>query len=198
MLRRWIVLAGCMVVTLTLLDRARPIAPERRISGHAGGVPEAATRVGRPIALAARNQLPPLRTNPFAPRVEPSPPPAPPPAQAESPPPGPQVPPMPYRFVGKVTYGGKSRVALTAGDRIYLVVEGDAVDDGYVLRKISADKVTLVYTPLGIDHELAYVADATAPAAAAVAAPVQAPVQIAREVTAAPQAQQPGPPARQQ
>jgi hypothetical protein len=67
---------------------------------------------------------------------------------------------MPYRFSGKVLYDGKLRVALTAGDRIHLVVEGDAVDGGYVVRKVSPDKVTLVYAPLGIDYELAYVAEA--------------------------------------
>ena len=191
-------IAGCIVAALAVLHQARPsAAPKNRPSAYVGGV----TSVGQPIVLAARNQLPPLRTNPFAPRAEPSPPPAAPSPQVEGPPPGPQVPPMPYRFAGKVTYGGKSRVALTAGDRIHLVVEGDAVEGGYVVSKISPDKVTLVYTPLGIDHELAYVADAGAPAAAPVAAPVQsvaAPVQMAGEVTAAPQAQQPGAPGSRQ
>lgn len=199
---RWMLIVGCVVATLAALNQARPnAARDSRISGRAGGVPEAATSGGRPIALVPRNQLPPLRTNPFAPRAEPSPPPAAPSPQVEGPPPGHQVPPMPYRFAGKVVYDGKLRVALTAGDRIHLVLEGDAVEGGYVVRKISADKVTLVYTPLGIDHELAYVAEASAPAAAPVAAPVQsvaAPVQMAGEVTAAPQAQQPAPPGSRQ
>lgn len=172
-------IAGCVVATLAALNQARPnAARDSRISGSTGGVHQAATSGGRAIALV-RNQLPPLRTNPFAPRAEPSPPPVVPAPQVEGPPPGPQVPPMPYRFAGKVTYGGKLRVALTAGDRIHLVVEGDTVEGGYVVRKIGPDKVTLVYTPLGIDHELAYVADAGAPAVA----PVAAPVQIAGEVT---------------
>jgi hypothetical protein len=150
--------------------------------------------VGKPIVLVARNQLPPLRRDPFAPRAEtPSPPPAPAP-QVQGPQPGPQVPPVPYRFAGKVTYGGKLRVALAAGDRIHLVVEGDTVDGGYVVRKITPDKVTLAYTPLGIDQELAYVAEANVPAAP----PVAAPVQMAGEVTAAPEVSQNGPVTKRQ
>lgn len=103
---------------------------------------------------------------------------------------------MPYRFAGKVTYGGKLHVALAAGERIHLVVEGDAVEGGYVVRKIGPDKVTLVYTPLGIDQELVYVVDSGAPVAAAVQS-VAAPVQIAGEA-AAPLVQQAGPLATRQ
>ena len=192
--KRWMLIAGCLVAALAALNQARPFAaPKTGTSAYAGGASEALTSTGRPIVLAARNQLPPLRRDPFAPRVEPSPPPAAPAPQAESASPGPQVPPVPYRFVGKVTYGGKSRVALTAGDRIHLVVEGDVVEGGYVVRKITPDKVTLAYTPLGIDQELALVADASAPAA-----PVAALVQIAGEATAAPMVNQNGPVARRQ
>ncbi len=170
-------IAGCIVAALAALNQARPnAARDSRISGRAAGVPEAATSGGRPIALVPRNQLPPLRTNPFAPRAEPSPPPAVPAPQVEGPAPGPEVPPMPYRFAGKVTYGGKSRVALTAGDRIHLVVEGETVDGGYVVHRISPETVTLVYTPLGISHELAYVQTEASPPAA--------PARIAAEVTA--------------
>ena len=183
--RRLLLIGGCAVATLVVLDQARPnAARESRAPGHTSGVGEAA--VGKPIELTARNQLPPLRGNPFAPRVEPSPPPAAPAPQVQGPPPGPQVPPVPYRFVGKVTYGGNSRVALTAGDRIHLVVEGDAVDGGYVVRKITEDKVTLAYTPFGVDHELALITEASVPTPAPIAAPAQAPVQIAAEITAAP------------
>jgi len=182
-------IAACFVAALAALNQARPFAaPKAATSASAGGASGAATSAGRPIVLATRNQLPRLRNDPFAPRVEPSPPPTGPAPQAEGPPPGPQAPPVPYRFAGKVTYGGKSRVALTAGDRIHLVVEGDVVDDVYVVRKIGPDKVTLAYTPLGIDQELAYVAEANAPAAA----PVAAPVQMAGEVRAAPEVNQNG------
>jgi hypothetical protein len=175
--KRWILLVGCVVATLAMLEQARPTAaPEGRVSRRAGSPPEALTSTGRPIVLAGRNQLPPMRSNPFAARAEPSPPPAAPTPQADSAPPGPQVPPVPYRWAGKVTYGGKSRVALTAGDRIHLVVEGDTVDGGYVVQKIGPETVTLVYTPLGVSHELAYVQTE--------ASPPTAPVQIASEVTA--------------
>ena len=182
-------IAACFVAALAALNQARPFAARKAgNSASAGGASAAGTPVGRPIVLTARNQLPRLRNDPFAPRVEPSPPPQAPTPQAESAPPGPQVPPVPYRFAGKVTYGGKLRVALAAGDRIHLVAEGDAVEGGYVVRKIGPDKVTLVYTSLGIDHELTYVADANAPAAP----PVAAPVQMAGEVRAAPEVNQNG------
>jgi hypothetical protein len=170
-------IAGCIVAALAVLNQARPFAaPKTSTSASAGGASGAVTSAGRPIVLAARNQLPPLRRDPFAPRVEPSPPPAAPAPQVESAPAGPQVPPVPYRWAGKVTYGGKSRVALTAGDRIHLVVEGDTVDSAYVVQRIGPETVTLVYTPLGVSHELAYVQTE--------ASPPTAPVQIATEVTA--------------
>ena len=172
-------IGGCIVAALAALDQARPFsAPKAGASSNTGRPTEAAPSAGRPIVLAARNQLPRLRNDPFAPRVEPSPPSAAPAPQAESPPPGPQVPPVPYRWAGKVTYGGKSRVALTAGERIHLVVEGDTVDGGYVVQRISPDTVTLVYTPLGVSHDLAYVQTEVSPPSA--------PVQIATEVTAPP------------
>ena len=172
-------IAGCFVAALAALNQARPFAaPKASASASVGGASGAATSAGRPIVLAARNQLPRLRNDPFAPRVEPPPPPAGPAAQAEGPPPGPQAPPLPYRWAGKVTYGGKSRVALVAGDRIQLVLEGDTVDGGYVVQRIAPEAVTLVYTPLGVSHELKYVqTEAVAPSP---------PVQIAGEVTAPP------------
>lgn len=172
-------IAGCIIAALAALEQARPFAaPKASSSGNARGPSDAVTSVGPPIVLAARNQLPRLRNDPFAPRVEPSAQPAAPAPQADNAPPGPQVPPVPYRWAGKVTYGGKSRVALTAGDRIHLVLEGDTVDGGYVVQKIGADTVTLVYSQLGVSHELAYVQPEPSPPAA--------PVQVATEITAPP------------
>src|ERR1051325_6433112 len=64
--RRLLLIGGCAVATLVVLDQARPnAARESRAPGRTSGVGEAA--VGKPIELTARNQLPPLRGNPFAP-----------------------------------------------------------------------------------------------------------------------------------
>src|SRR6188474_1397806 len=106
-MRRWMILSGCVVVTLAVLDQARPnAAPESRTPRQIGRDPEAVTSVNRPLELPAHRAPPPLRSNPFAPRAEPSPPPAAPAPQVEAPAPGPQVPPVPYRFAGKVVYDG--------------------------------------------------------------------------------------------
>jgi hypothetical protein len=175
--RYLVFLSACAAIALGAVNQARPVTKSKSPVEDRTG----ATSANQPLSLAARKPLPPLRTNPFAARVEQAPA-APSAPQPDSSPPGPQLPPMPYRFAGKVVYGGKSRVALTAGDRIYLVVEGDTVEGGYIVRRISPDKVTLVYTPLGIDQELADVAEANPPVPAAIAAPVR----IAAEIAAAP------------
>jgi hypothetical protein len=44
---------------------------------------------------------------------------------------------------------------LAAGERIYFVNPGEVVDDAYYVRSISHEAITLVFTPLGIDHYLA-------------------------------------------
>jgi Cohesin domain len=62
---------------------------------------------------------------------------------------------MPYRIAGKVTREGGTRVVLAKGDRVFMVREGDVLDDLYRVASIRPDGVTLVYVPLQAREQLA-------------------------------------------
>jgi hypothetical protein len=78
------------------------------------------------------------------------------------------APAMPYRVAGKLAYSDGTRIVLAKGDRLFLVREGDMLEDDYRIVSVRADAVTLLYMPLGVRQELAM--DFT-PAATSAAAP---------------------------
>ena len=88
-----------------------------------------------------------------------------PPVQAATVPAEPVAPPNPYRFAGTVHHEGMLRVVLAAGERIHLVKGGEVLDEVYRVNAVSRNAVTLVYLPLGTEHQLVYVPDAPATAA---------------------------------
>lgn len=72
----------------------------------------------------------------------------PPPSQIASKPAAPTVPPMPYRFAGKLLQDGKLQVFLSKGDATVPVREGETLDGIYRVESIGEDRITLVYLPL--------------------------------------------------
>jgi hypothetical protein len=64
------------------------------------------------------------------------------------------APPMPYRVAGQVTHDDGMRVVLAKGDRVYLVREGETLEDGYRVESIRPDAVVLVYLPLALRERL--------------------------------------------
>jgi hypothetical protein len=135
-------------------------------------LPEAPPPANASAALPARETFGPARRDPFAPRSWEPPRPAP-VAQpvAESPPP-PSAPPLPYRLAGSVRYDGRLTIILEAGERIHFVRPGEVIDNVYLVRAVSRDAVTLVYTPLGIEQRITYVPEA-GPARASTGTPEQ-------------------------
>jgi hypothetical protein len=138
-------------------DRA-PVASVR-------AVPETAASFNSPTTLPAREMLGRARIDPFAPRSWTPPPSA--PVQTTEAPAEPVLPPVPYRFAGMIQHNGVLRVVLAAGERAYLVKAGEVLDDLYRVHAVSRSAVTLVYLPLGIEQQLAYVADTALASAAA-------------------------------
>ena len=65
------------------------------------------------------------------------------------------------------------------GERIHIAAEGEHVDQVYLIRKVSQDAVTLIYTPLGTNHELSHVAQANGPQQVMVSTPAQMPAEVA-------------------
>jgi hypothetical protein len=168
----WVIVAGAAAAaTASLLPRqtapdAAPVAkPEGREAGPADQ---------RFAALPSREGIGQPRGEFFGSRSW-TPPPAParPQAAPVAAPPvvAPAAPPMPYRVAGQVVHDGRAQVVLARDDRVLTVREGDTLDGGYRVESIRADRVTLVYTPLGTEQHLS--AALTPEPPRAVAAPPQ-------------------------
>ena len=69
-----------------------------------------------------------------------------PPAPVAAAPVAPQV---PYRFAGKVRKGSEEEVLISKGDVVFPVKAGDTLDGVYKVESISAERIDLVYLPLG-------------------------------------------------
>jgi hypothetical protein len=79
----------------------------------------------------------------------------PPPAKpSEAPVAAPTAPQNPYKFAAKLIQGGASTVFLAKGERVYEAKVGDELDGGYRVESIAADRVVLLYVPLGTKEEL--------------------------------------------
>ena len=79
-----------------------------------------------------------------------SPPPPPPPYVA----PVPTAPPLPYKYFGSYEDGSKRILLLLKGEQIYPVLEGDTLDNIYLVQKVVGSKIEIVYLPLGITQTI--------------------------------------------
>lgn len=67
----------------------------------------------------------------------------------------PVAPPLPYRFAGVVRQGGETQVLVAKGERVFPIKEGETLDGAYRVGSISAERIELVYLPLGTIERLA-------------------------------------------
>jgi len=171
------------------------LAPQPASDAPAAKRPAQAADSARPadrlVALPAREAMGAPQGRPFgsqdwAPPVS---------ARAAKPEPvAPTLPPMPYRVAGQVVQDGAAYVLLSSNDRVLAVAAGDKLDGGYLVESINAEGVTLVYEPLGVRQQLAFVSalGVDAPIAKTALAPLQAAAeQVAAQ--AAPAAGEPRP-----
>jgi hypothetical protein len=171
--RLLLLLCGAVIVWLAIvMAPAEDRAPHRETPLMSGLLPEAPSRENSSTALPMRETFGRARIDPFAPRSwEPRRP-----TQVAQPvpetPPPPVPPPLPYRLAGSVQHNGRLTIVLAAGDRIHFVRPGEVIDNVYLVRAVSRDAVTLVYTPLGIEQRITYVAEAS-PAPASTSSPEQ-------------------------
>jgi hypothetical protein len=148
----WLVVAGVVGAAASVLapapSREPEVAKTAKIEARGEGRAE-----GDFTALPAREPIGKTRGDLFSGRSwAPPPPPAPKAAPVVAAPPAP--PPMPYRVAGSLAHDGGSHVVLAKGDRVMTVRAGDTLDDGYRVESITADRVTLVYVPLGVPQDL--------------------------------------------
>jgi hypothetical protein len=91
--------------------------------------------------------------------------------------PTPVAPPVPYRFAGKVRKGSEEEVLLSKGDLVFAIKVGDTLDGMYRVESIGADRIELLYLPLGTTERITVSSTLdvdTAPARVAAAAPAPA------------------------
>ncbi|MGH8706261.1 MAG: cohesin domain-containing protein, partial [Burkholderiales bacterium] len=108
-----------------------------------------------------------------------APPPPPQPAAAAASAPAPVAPPVPYRFAGKVRKGAEEEVLISKGDLVFAIKIGDTLDGMYRVESIGADRIELLYLPLGTRDRIVVSStlDGERAAAPVAAAPVPAPAQ---------------------
>ena len=114
----------------------------------------------------------------------PPPPPAPKPAarKAQQPAPvaaAPVAPPLPYRYAGKVVRESEEETLIAKGELVFPVKAGDTLDGTYKVESVSAERIEVIYLPLGTRDSIVVSSaldaePARAPVAAAPAAPATA------------------------
>ncbi|MDH0650276.1 hypothetical protein N5D48_05925 [Pseudomonas sp. GD03858] len=60
----------------------------------------------------------------------------------------PTAPALPFQFIGRLGDRDDLQVFLQSGDKLYVVRQGDVIDDTYRLDRVSATELNLVYLPL--------------------------------------------------
>lgn len=148
-LRRLLLFAALAgVVGFLLLDRPSS-APDSPAAKAAGAAPQAGPTES--LDVPGRRGLARARGELFA---APPPPPQAQVARASVGATAPLAPPpVPYRFAGRVLKGSEEEVLISKGDLVFPVKVGDTLDGMYKVESIGADRIELLYLPLGTrDH----------------------------------------------
>jgi hypothetical protein len=66
----------------------------------------------------------------------------------------PVAPPLPYRFAGKVRKGSEEELLIAKGELVFPVKAGDTLDGVYKVESVSAERIELVYLPLGTPNHI--------------------------------------------
>lgn len=84
------------------------------------------------------------------------PPPPPPPVSdpATVSPPVPTAPPLPFTYLGRYEDTPTLLAILVKGDRMYIVAEGDVIEDTYRIERLAPGMVEVTYLPLDIKQSL--------------------------------------------
>ncbi|MGY4527573.1 hypothetical protein [Pseudomonas sp. TE21394] len=60
----------------------------------------------------------------------------------------PTAPALPFQFIGRIGDRDDLQIFLQSGEKLYVVRQGDVIDDTYRLDRVSASELSLVYLPL--------------------------------------------------
>lgn len=70
-------------------------------------------------------------------------------------PPRPTVPPLPFRYLGRMTEDQHTLLIVAVGERAYSAMPGETIDDKYRLVRLKHKSATFVYLPSGARQTLA-------------------------------------------
>ncbi|NTY93413.1 hypothetical protein [Pseudomonas putida] len=60
----------------------------------------------------------------------------------------PTAPELPFQFIGRMGNDSDLQIFLQSGEKLYVVRQGDVIEDTYRLDRVSASELSLVYLPL--------------------------------------------------
>jgi hypothetical protein len=178
---RRLLLFGALAAVVGVLLFDKPAKKPEAVAAKGDGVPPRAGSTGSAenLQLPDRQGLARARGELFGS----PPPPAPKKAPAPVAEPAPVAPPVPYRFAGRVLRGSEEEVLVSKGEIVFPIRPGDTLDGMYRVESITAERIELVYLPLGSRDRIAVTstleAERGAPQMAA------APAQPARRAPAA-------------
>jgi hypothetical protein len=150
--RRWAVISLAAIATGVAAwvgPEDKDVAEVATPAGRAGVLPTNPTMVSNSVKpldtqLPVRQEIGQQRGDPFA-TLTWAPPPSKQAAASNQPPPKPQPPANPYKFAGIVHHDGVRKVFLILGDHVVEVKQGDALEQGFRVKAVTDDAVTLVY-----------------------------------------------------
>jgi hypothetical protein len=64
------------------------------------------------------------------------------------------VPPLPFRYVGRVAQNGKVEVLLMRGDKLYSIAAGEKIGEDYVVEQIGESSIRFRYLPLRLKQSM--------------------------------------------
>jgi hypothetical protein len=64
------------------------------------------------------------------------------------------APPLPFRYVGRLSQNGKQEVLLMRGERLFSLAAGDKVGDDYVVDRVSDSSISFTYLPLKMKQHM--------------------------------------------
>ncbi len=64
------------------------------------------------------------------------------------------LPPLPFRYVGRLVQNGKIEVLLMRGERLYSLAAGDRAGEDYLVERIGESSIGFKYLPLNMKQNL--------------------------------------------
>lgn len=66
----------------------------------------------------------------------------------------PAMPPLPFRYVGKLLYKGKLEVLLMRGEHLFSIAAGDKIGDEYLVDHVGDSSIRFTYLPLKMKQSM--------------------------------------------